>query len=178
MDAETGKRADTPGAHGVPEAYERILVALDGSEAAEKVLPYVQVLAGRFGSTVILLRAVPPPDAALASTAAAPLVPPIPAPAYDLTAVIEAEAEQAAQYLRAVAERLEAAGVRVQVEQPEGRPAEVIIERARALGVGLIAMTTHGRSGLARAVLGSVADEVVRRSTCPVLLMRSVQQEQ
>jgi nucleotide-binding universal stress UspA family protein len=48
----------------------------------------------------------------------------------------------------------------------------VIVERARELGISLILMTTHGRSGLGRLVFGSIADSVLRHAACPVLLVR------
>ena len=62
-----------------------------------------------------------------------------------------------------------AAGVRASVSQRAGDPVAAILEEARRTGAGLIAMGTHGRSGLERLVLGSVADEVLRRAACPVL---------
>src|SRR2546425_719971 len=58
------------------------------------------------------------------------------------------------------------------VTSPEGAAREVIVERASALGVGLILMTTHGRGGLGRLVFGSTADSVLRHAPCPVLLVR------
>jgi nucleotide-binding universal stress UspA family protein len=160
--------------------YEHILVALDGSVLAEQVLPHVQALASKFGSQVTLLRATTP---------AIDLLPPgaVGMPAGDLTAygrvppelaydqvesAINAEAQEAAAYLERVAKRLREAGVEVHLEYPNDRATDAIVDRANALGAGLIAMTTHGRGGLARALLGSVADEVVRRSRCPVLLVR------
>jgi nucleotide-binding universal stress UspA family protein len=165
--------------------YEHILVALDGSANAERVLLHVQALAEKFGSRVTLLRATTP---------AVDLIPPgaVGMPAGDLTAygrvppqvaydqveqVIDAEANEAAAYLTGVAERLREAGVEAQVDYPNDRASDAILGQANALGAGLIAMTTHGRSGLARALLGSVADEVVRRSRCPVLLVRVTEDE-
>jgi nucleotide-binding universal stress UspA family protein len=160
--------------------YEHILVALDGSANAERVLPHVQALASKFGSRVTLLRATTP---------AIDLIPPgaVGMPAGDLTAygrvppelaydqieqTMDAESREAASYLTVLAERLRDAGVAAEVDYPNDRASEAILDQAIALGADLIAMTTHGRSGLARALLGSVADEVVRRSRCPVLLVR------
>jgi nucleotide-binding universal stress UspA family protein len=160
--------------------YEHILVALDGSANAERVLPHVQALASKFGSRVTLLRATTP---------AIDLIPPgaVGMPAGDLTAygrvppelaydqvelTIDAEAREAAAYLTGLADRMRDAGVEAEVDYPNDRASEAILARASTAGADLIAMTTHGRSGLARALLGSVADEVVRRSRCPVLLVR------
>jgi nucleotide-binding universal stress UspA family protein len=72
----------------------------------------------------------------------------------------------------AVADRLRAKGYRVEVDLPVGAPAEQILARARATGVDLIAMTTHGRGGLGRLVFGSVAAEVLQKATCPVFIVR------
>ncbi len=142
--------------------YERILAALDGSELSERVLPYVEALAEKFGSTIVLLRANP----VLSASAVAA------SPPQDPTMVHRAEEQAAESYLSAVAAQLRAKGHRVEVELPIGKPAEQIIERARATGVDLIAMTTHGRGGLGRLVFGSVANEVLQQAPCPVLTVR------
>jgi len=151
--------------------YERILVALDGSELAERVVPHVEVLAPAFHSTLILLRATTPPETLIAQVSvgldvAAPVV-------VDPTPLIEAELEEVQTYLARITSRLREAGLNVQTEHPEGPAAQAIVERARELGVSLIAMTTHGRGGLGRLIFGSVADEVLKSATCPILLVRA-----
>jgi nucleotide-binding universal stress UspA family protein len=160
--------------------YEKILVPLDGSELAEKVLPHVQALAEKFGSEVILLRATLSPEE---------LVPPtgMGMPMGDMTAygtmvtpgtvenfeeLMEVEETETKTYLDTVVDRLKASGLNATAEHVEGHAGDVIVDRAASLGAGLIIMATHGRSGLARAFVGNVADEVVRRSSCPVLLVR------
>ena len=90
----------------------------------------------------------------------------------DPTPVLEAEESSAADYLSGVEQRLRLKGVQVSSEHPEGDAAEVIVERAKALDVSLILMTTHGRGGLTRLVFGSAADAVLRHAACPVLLVR------
>jgi nucleotide-binding universal stress UspA family protein len=60
----------------------------------------------------------------------------------------------------------------LELQQPEGTAAEMILEHARRMKTDLIALTTHGRSGLGRVVFGSVADEVLRKAPCPVLLVQ------
>jgi nucleotide-binding universal stress UspA family protein len=162
--------ASPQGSGGVPP-YRRIVVALDGSERAECVLPHVTMLARQFGAAVTLLRVVTPPgpfvhevpDGAIRDEQLADL----PAPYAD------PERREATGYVWALADHLRAAGCTVDCVEAEGRAAEAIVERARGLGADLIAMTTHGRSELARHVLGSVADEVMRRADCPVLLLRA-----
>lgn len=149
--------------------YRRVLVALDGSELAERVLPHVEALAQKFDSHLVLVRAVAR-QGPLASghevgpTTVGRLMDPTPE-----SQVFEEEAER---YLRALADHLRHRGYHVDYEQVEGPAGQVILDRARALGADLIAMTTHGRTGLGRLVLGSVAEEVVTHAPCPVLLVR------
>jgi nucleotide-binding universal stress UspA family protein len=75
----------------------------------------------------------------------------------------------AASALAERAERLRAAGIACQTRLLEGGPALEIVRRAQETGADLIVVGTHGRTGIAHAVLGSVAERVVRHSTCPVL---------
>jgi CBS domain-containing protein/nucleotide-binding universal stress UspA family protein len=150
--------------------FAHILVALDGSELAEQVLPYVGALAERFGSKVTLLRAVG--DSLLLSESAEPsgLSSARPeAPISDRTRVFPAD------YLNAIKGRLESVDIDVELEYPEVRASDAIVQRATDLGVALIAMTTHGRGGLGRVVHGSVASDVLRRAPCPVLLVRATE---
>jgi nucleotide-binding universal stress UspA family protein len=115
---------------------------------------------------VILLRAVPALERAVAAQAG------IAAGFVDPTPVIEQERSEATLYLERVGERLINRGLSVVWKQPEGSASEAILEHAQASNADLIALTTHGRGGLGRAVFGSVADEVLRRARCPVLLLR------
>jgi len=152
--------------------YEHLLVALDGSEPAEHVLPHAEALAQKFGSTVTLLRAVVSAETLLAQSATAgPAVGEV-APPMDPTPILEAEQSAASEYLTALEGRLRQKGLNVSTEHPEGNASDVIVERAQALGVSLILMTTHGRSGLGRLGFGSTADAVLRHAACPVLLVR------
>src|SRR5207249_3395885 len=75
-------------------------------------------------------------------------------------------------YLNAVGRRLRDAGYQVQSIASEGHPATKIASLAREMDARIIAMATHGRSGLARYVLGSVASEVLHRATTPLLVAR------
>jgi nucleotide-binding universal stress UspA family protein len=152
--------------------YEHLLVPLDGSPAAERVLEHAEALARAFGSTVTLFRATVTAEALMVQTAGAGQGVGDVGPLIDPTPILEAEVDEAIRYLNEVAARLKQHNLIVQTEHFEGPPAEEIVERARALDVSLILMTTHGRSGLARAVFGSVADAVLRHADCPVLLVR------
>jgi nucleotide-binding universal stress UspA family protein len=152
--------------------YEHLLVALDGSEAAEQVLGHVEALASAFQSTVTLLHAIVSMETLVAQSASSgpgmgDLSPPV-----DPEPILDAERSSTAEYLAGVSGRLRERGITVTTEMPQGDPADAIVERAEALGVSLILMTTHGRGGLGRLVFGSTADAVLRRARCPLLLVR------
>jgi nucleotide-binding universal stress UspA family protein len=148
--------------------YQRILVALDGSELAEAVLPQAEGLARATGATLLLVRAVNVPATVVAATAGdTGMVSP-----EFLDEAIQGEEEEARTYLTTVAQRLQARGLQVSWEVVEGEPSQALIDAARRHNCDLIAIATHGRTGLPRAVLGSVADRVVRESHLPVLLVR------
>ncbi|MFL5805380.1 MAG: universal stress protein [Roseiflexaceae bacterium] len=124
---------------------------------------------------MILLHATTPAEVIAAPAAAAtipPLAPDVAASPIDPTAVVAAERHAVESELRALAQRLCSRGLAASYEQHEGAAADVIIVRARELDASLIAMTTHGRGGLARLVFGSTADAVLRHAPCPVLLVR------
>ncbi len=157
--------------------YQRILVALDGSELAESVLPHVEALASKFGSSVVALQAIVPAETIMAETATGLTGMPATGPAVDPTPIIEAERRIAAEYLAGVSGRLRGAGLTVETEIAEGNAPDAIVEAARAHRADLIAMTTHGRSGLGRLVFGSVAEGVLHHAPCPVLLVRTRDRE-
>jgi nucleotide-binding universal stress UspA family protein len=151
--------------------YEHLLVALDSSSAAERVLDHAEALARAFGSTVTLLRVTISPEELIAETASAENIGEV-VPLIDPTPIVEADRESAVEYLERVAARLRQHNLSVTYEEPEGPPADTIVQRARELGTSLILMTTHGRGGLGRLVFGSVADAVLRHAPCPVLFVR------
>jgi nucleotide-binding universal stress UspA family protein len=142
--------------------YERVLVPLDGSEAAEAILPFLEQVAGPLDAEVILLRAVEPisPADAIASPGGAP------------GALADRETD-AKRYLSEVERRLSGKGLRLRTRIAFGLPAEEILAAAKVTGADLIAMATHGRSGLGRVLFGSVAEAVLRTSVVPVLVMRT-----
>ncbi len=141
--------------------YKKILVPLDGSEFAEAVLPHVRELALCTGAEIVLLRvAVRPMYTGAASE-----------PPSTVAALNESDQEPAA-YLERVAGELREQGLKVTTEVCTGPVAETILEYAEGVHADLVAMSTHGRSGLARWFIGSVADKVVRAAKLPVLLAR------
>jgi nucleotide-binding universal stress UspA family protein len=148
--------------------YEHIMVPLDGSPLAEVALTHGQALAQKLGAKLLLLRV-----ANISATIMAATGPDTGLVAPDLIdEVIDDQEDDGRAYLERVSQRLKTAGLDVSWQLVEGSPAHAIIETARKNGCDLIAMATHGRSGLERAVLGSVADAVVRDSHLPVLLIR------
>jgi nucleotide-binding universal stress UspA family protein len=152
--------------------YERILVALDGSALAEQILPHVEALSKAFRSKVMLLRVTEPPERLITETAGTLPMGVPGSPVLDVTPLVEEQRREAVSYLTSVAERLRGQGLTVEQAQPEGSPADMVLQQARDAGADLIAMTTHGRGGLGRLVFGSVADAVLRQAPCPVLLVR------
>ena len=152
--------------------FEHLLVALDGSPAAERVLEHAEALADAFHSTVTLLRATISAEMYVAETSSGETAMGAVGTTLDPTPVLDADRSAAEEYLDGVAARLRRRNLTVNVEHPPGPANQVIVERAAALGVSLILMTTHGRGGLGRMVFGSTADSVLRHATCPVLLVR------
>jgi nucleotide-binding universal stress UspA family protein len=142
--------------------YQRVLIPLDGSELAEAILPFAEHVAGPLDAEVVLLQVVEPPSP-IAGLGTGGIIGP------DALFLRQVEARR---YLDTVARRLQAKGLRVRTILGLGPPASEIAATARAERADLIAMTTHGRSGFRRAILGSVADEVLRSSAIPVLAVR------
>jgi nucleotide-binding universal stress UspA family protein len=80
---------------------------------------------------------------------------------------------EAGPYLARIESHLREAGAEVSVERASGVPRQIILDRAASLNADLILMTTHGRSGIRRLALGSVAEDVLRHAECAVLLIRA-----
>jgi nucleotide-binding universal stress UspA family protein len=136
---------------------KRILVPLDGSPLAEAVLPHATELAAFHKAEVVLLRV------ALAHT-----LPGVNAVDAQVRAVDEAQT-----YLVKIETDLVARGLAVKSVVRYGHAADEILDHARTGEVGLIAMSTHGRSGFRRWIVGSVAESVLRHAPVPVLLVRT-----
>lgn len=146
-------------------SLSRILVPLDGTGFSRQVLDRVVVLARTLGADLTLLRVVVP-----VFTLGVPLPP---ASAAEVPPALERERSFAAEYLESVAEEVGDRSLEVRTAVVvHQQPAEGIVEYAESHDVDLIAMATHGRGGLARLTLGSVADKVLRSSRTPLLLYR------
>jgi nucleotide-binding universal stress UspA family protein len=157
--------------------FDKILVALDGSPRAERVLPAVEQLAEKFSSKVILLRATMSAEemAALATPPAGfgwPAMGAPPSPLLNPLEIAKADLDEAAGYLETVADRFRALGLEVECETSDEKAADAILDCARRLEVNLITMTTHGRGGLGRIIFGTVAEHVLHHAPCPLLLVR------
>jgi len=144
--------------------YKKMLVPIDGSLRSEVVVRHAAGTAKALGCSVRLLTVVDltkknGSNVNDANDEAASL------------AWVETEIEQAEGYLRPVAERLCEQGLSPEMEVRFGNPGEEILKAASEYGSDIIAMATRSRRGVARLVFGSVADQVLRESHVPVLLI-------
>ena len=143
-------------------SIKRILVPTDFSDCALPAVRYAAELADKFAAELILLHIVP--DTVLALPDA---VMPTPAPMADLNALTDAGKQGLAKL---IAEKLEARHPRSEVRI--GSPTAEIVAAAKDLHADLVCIGTHGRGGIARVLLGSVAEHVLRQAPCPVLTVR------
>jgi len=139
-----------------------VIVPLDGSSLAEMALPYAEELAQQLAADVILTRAVSANIAYIGAMMDTPFISP---------RAMETTDEEAADYLERVADKLRAEGFAVQAQLLRTQPAPGIVALAQQAPHSLIALTTHGRSALARWFMGSVAEEVVETAETPVLVI-------
>ncbi|HVO95402.1 MAG TPA: universal stress protein [Terriglobales bacterium] len=145
--------------------YSKILIPLDGSQTAAKVLPYARYLAGKLKLAVELLAVIDIAEMAGHISAEK---------ARHLDTLIEDGVRTSEGYLRKVAGSFSASAVKSTVEK--GRAEEVIIEKGETDPGLLITMATHGRSGLNRFLLGSVAEKVLRGAANPLLIVRATEE--
>ena len=150
-----------------PFALKRVIVPLDGSGLAEKVLPHVMVLASKLKLDMQLVRTYSlPPDAYMVADGVIDQGP---------AQYRKNLHEESEKYLDGKVASLQADGfTAVSATVIEGDAASELIDLAAEPPQSLIAMSTHGRSGLGRWVLGSVAEKVVQHSLAPVLLIRAL----
>lgn len=142
--------------------YRKILVPLDGSKVAEGVLPHAKSLAYSEGAELILLTvgANPALDYAFSDPGLA-------------QQAIQEQEDRSSKYITEIETQLKSAGFKTSTQMRVGSVADVILGVAEELQVDVIAMSTHGRTGPARWLLGSIAERVVRNSNIPVLLIRA-----
>ena len=151
------------GATGPRKPMDALVVPLDGSELAESALPYVGDLARKMSLPISLIRVVPITATTYADGGE-----------YAFGSQLDQVMDSAANdYLQRKQVELQEMGLTVEYRVEKGSPASAVIDFAEERGSSLIVMSTHGRSGIGRWILGSVADRVLRASFSPVLLLRS-----
>jgi nucleotide-binding universal stress UspA family protein len=151
--------------------FKHILIPLDRSELAERIVTPATTLGELTGCDYTLLRVVKPVQPTLPYTEGFSIAQ-MAGEMLDQIEKIQGELRKEAQdYLNGVAGRLRSRSLRVQTRLAvEEHPASAILHEAATCGADLIAIATHGRGGLSRLFLGSVADKVLRGSTLPVLV--------
>lgn len=142
---------------GGARPFRRILLPLDGSELSASIVPLVVKVARVYESEVFAIHAIPP----MPSKTPAPYVEPHPS------------VEEVERFLEPMLVPFEEAGIRNRLMVRYERPAEAILEAARSEHMDLVAMTTHGSSGVSRWVFGSVAEKVLREGSWPLLVRRT-----
>jgi nucleotide-binding universal stress UspA family protein len=131
--------------------FQQVVVPLDGSAESAIALPLARAVTRSTAGTLRLVRVIPPQVEGRPAT----------------------EATEAATYLSGIAEELTAGGSTVETAVRQGDvPSAALLREIQACGADLVVMATHGRGGLRRAVMGSVAEHVVAESPVPVLLAR------
>jgi nucleotide-binding universal stress UspA family protein len=146
----------------------RILVPTDFSKHSQNALTYATAFAEKFGAELYLLHVVQ--DLALFIPEAVSVAPPIAPPVEQMTAAVR-------EALDRVVRENDLGRFQVHCEVREGTPFYEIIQFAKDTGIDLIIMGTHGHTGLAHVLLGSVTEKVVRKSPCPVLTVRHPEHE-
>jgi nucleotide-binding universal stress UspA family protein len=145
--------------------YRRILVPLDGSKLAEQALPHAIAQARGFGASLVMLRVAETLPHSPGVSAA------------DLDRIKKQTIEWAQDYLERVTAQVRDQGIQVESAIVEGRPNAEIIRFAESNSIDLIVLSSRGRSGFSRWLVGSVADRVVRGARVPVLLVRAKERE-
>jgi nucleotide-binding universal stress UspA family protein len=136
--------------------YDEILLPTDGSDAAEAAVEHAVRLARTYDARVHVLYVVEP----------------LPAAEYDATSVLDALRREGDRVTGETADRLERSELATVTAVRTGAAHRVILDYAAESGIDLIVMGTHGRRGLGRVLLGSVAEKVVRLADQPVMTVR------
>lgn len=141
-----------------------ILCPVDFSDASRKAVQYAREFAAGMGASIHILNVVEPRPMAV-----------------DITlnyVPLEEDLEKAAdEDLQVILEDLHKAGFKAECSVAFGNPSDVILEKAAELDVNLLIMGSHGKKGLSRLIMGSVAETVVRKANCPVLIVKAEEKE-
>ena len=150
---------------------EKILVALDGSESADRALDFALDLAEKYSADVVLLSVVQPLIVPMISypTAGVPPVPPVAMGTYPKGLKVS--------YEKVLSEALKKAKkikpkVKVSTKLVEGRPSDRIVETAKEGNFDIIVIGSRGLGGIKEFFLGSISDRVADEATCPVLIVK------
>jgi nucleotide-binding universal stress UspA family protein len=149
--------------------YQTILVPLDGSQRAERILPYTDALAQKFGSRLVLLQVVEPIVVGVS---------PYDAGSAFVANEIDRRTEEAKTYLAALQTQLAKTNITATTQVEYGPVVSTILDVAEQHNVDLIAMASHGRTGLARVFYGSAAAGVLNQAARPLLVIRAQEGEQ
>lgn len=144
--------------------YKKILVPLDGSPHAEKILPHALEMARRYQAQLLLVQVI---DAEIANLTAFDYLPEV------KVGELHQQVVDARTYLQSQQLLLQKQGITSEIYIKPGGVIKGILEVASDEDVDLIAMSTHGRTGLTQLLYGSVAAGVLQGSKCPLLLVRS-----
>ena len=153
--------------HGSDTLINRLVVPLDGSALAETVLPYVQQMASMLEYTVVLLRVVRPLHYFWVGEH--------PPEIHEENELMENEARE---YMESTAESLSQDGIDVEWRVLVGHPTTIVLEHVRDIPHSIVALTTHGRSGFRRWLIGSLAETLVRSGGDPVLIVPPPEQQE
>ena len=158
------------------DVYQKVLLTHDGSEVADSAVAHASMIARAAGAELLIVQVIDSVGAIISQTTPMTIEP---MPAGQITAqiaqeAVEAQREGARENVERLRARLEGEGLeRVSTLILEGHPGPAICEAAAEAGADLVVMATHGRSGIGRVLLGSVADHVVRNTPhSAVLLVR------
>ena len=146
--------------------FNRILVPTDFSPPSDAALEYARILAAKFGATLRILHVIDDPSdsSVFVSDSFAPST-------EDIRMGL---IEQARKRLNRLTTMVDRSRYHAHIDAVVGTPATTIVDYAMTTGTSLIVMGTHGRTGLAHLLMGSVAEQVVRTAPCPVLTVRQV----
>lgn len=143
--------------------YQKILVPLDGSNRAEKILPHVEELAAHYQASVTLLQIIPPAGDILTAGVITPL-----------SDQLDSEKKLAESYLNSIRAGLQAKQIETRTRVVvSGQVADAIVKIADEEKINLVAMSSHGHSGLSRVFYGSVAAGLLHQIDRPLLIIRS-----
>ena len=147
------------------QLVKRILVPLDGSLIGAAAIPFTEELAHAMNAEIVLLHSVQPVSVVATLAEVGTSLPE--------AAVASVKREEAAAYLDSIKNELGTKRLKASTVVCDGSPAEQIIDYARTNAIDLIAMSSHGRTGIGRWVFGSVTDKVLHAGDLPVLVVRA-----